>query len=163
MAFTRTSFGSDGDEQCPRGWIPFTPAEGRMLLGHATTEYPLGSTGGQATIPAEQALPRHSHRIDTTSPRNVTDVGQTGRITTRRRLGERGSHTAATGAEGDHPNMPPYLTVSFCHRGDFPSYTANQFAPHDQRPTDEFTPDNRPDLRDDLGVWPERTGPDSES
>lgn len=82
----------------------------RFLLGAGDT-YAAGGTGGEAAhILGEDELPSHDHDINynVVYRQTVTSGGGVRNLVVS---GADSTHTATTGGDQAHNNMPPYLTV----------------------------------------------------
>ena len=109
-------------EENPAKWFGGTweKIEGRFLLG-ASSAYPVGSTGGEATHTLTvNEMPKHQHRIWTKAENSGT--GNYYSYVTEMVKGvyygtdANQNQVEATGGNQPHNNMPPYLAVYMWQR-----------------------------------------------
>ena len=108
----------EGD--CPKGWEPYTHAQGRFVLGSSPT-YPLASTGGVANyVLTMQQMPRHQHRTGVAGvyaePTQLDPVndGRNGLGGSWWSIGQ--LYTESEGGSEPVNNMPPYVVLNSCKR-----------------------------------------------
>lgn len=111
-------------EACPDGWVPYTAASGRTIIGagigmglKARILHDSGGTETHRLTPSE--MPEHSHEIegmthysyDTTKiPRTHTNL-----YTKNNNFQFKGM-TLSTGSSAPHNNLPPYYVLTFCKK-----------------------------------------------
>lgn len=94
------------------GYIRIPDARGRVLMG-ASTVYPLGSSGGEASVALTVAqMPAHTH-----APHSGQDFIESGTGEASGEVGggtffAKSTHTASTGGGEAHNNLQPYLTAN---------------------------------------------------
>ncbi|XP_055340714.1 uncharacterized protein LOC129589845 [Paramacrobiotus metropolitanus] len=97
---------------------------GKFLLGPDTSEYPLGSTGGEKQHSLTQAeMPKHIHGVECDGffltfnkkhPKIYYDINNADWESTNQTGNYIGwSHTTAAGGSQPHNNMPPYYSVLY--------------------------------------------------
>lgn len=94
--------------------------EGRFLLG-ASSAYPVGSTGGEATHTLTLSeMPSHSHGIRSNSTGGnadwVVSDHQSNKFQRELNFNWEGSVISKTGGGQPHNNMPPYVSVNMWQR-----------------------------------------------
>lgn len=93
--------------------------QGRMLIG-ANEQFPLGSTGGEATHTLTiQELPSHNHHLGWSDGSVSIPLTFLAMAQSFRNPGDAGTNninTTYTGEGLPHNNMPPYLAVNIWQR-----------------------------------------------
>jgi microcystin-dependent protein len=112
--------------ECPEGWVPFAPLDGRVVVGAGAgsglTVRSQGQAGGTETQTLSVAqMPSHSHTFNGTNftrggwggtgNRDVA-VGGSGAVSD---LAPRGRMTA-TGGGAAHNIMQPFFVLTYCER-----------------------------------------------
>ncbi len=85
---------------CPSGWVEFTPAGGRFLVG-VSAEFALGITGGLETV---TLTPEQTGFREAATP--INPAAAPGGVIS----------AETTGAIQEHENMPPYIAMRFCQK-----------------------------------------------
>lgn len=100
-------------DKCPHGWIEYSDASGRFLLG-VEKKQNIGETGGNSSISLlEKHLPKHDHGL----PTMLTGGGSQGLNGSGGTLQPHDKKITGTRGKSEKFNiMPPYVTVRFCVR-----------------------------------------------
>lgn len=121
----------DDPRGCPRGWVSFSSADGRVIVGtrsssslsqtspisEGTTPRKFREFGGQEDVTLTEAqMPEHDHGSEYALNGQPLPWGG-GRYPVPTAATRSGSeYNWAEGANEAHPNMPPYIALYFCKK-----------------------------------------------
>lgn len=116
---------------CPDGWVQFTDAAGRAIIG-AGNGTPSGGTptpqtsrtyrehGGEEAVTLTEAhIPNHYHNVPFVPEVSNLSGNSYPVMSSLKHSATARSHvaTGSYGASGAHNNMPPYIALYFCKKG----------------------------------------------
>lgn len=110
-------------DECPAGWVAFSEASGRVIIGSGAgqnlTQRARGQRGGRETVAltADQ-LPRHRHAMPfVPEASNLSGNSYPVMSDARHSSSSRANaYTSSNGASAAHENMPPFHVLTYCER-----------------------------------------------